>query len=641
MDRDKLLGESKLFPLIVKFSVPAIVGMLVNALYNTVDRIYIGNKIGHLGIAGITVSFPVMLIMMAFGMLIGFGSTSLMSIRLGEKKRDEAKKITGNSMVLLLSGAVIISVLGSVFLTPLLKAFGASADVLPYAQDYLSIIMIGAIFQAMGFGMNNQIRALGSPKIAMTTMIVGALINVVLDPIFIFVFEWGMKGAALATILSMLASAVWVLFYILGRRNDLRPGPSDFRLDRRIVLKILSLGTPPFLMQLAASALMIVLNHSLVFYGGDIALSAMGIAFSVSNLIMMPVFGLNQGVQPIIGYNYGAMNYDRVRSAVKTGMVIATLFVTAGFLMTRLFPEQLVMLFNSDDRELIALGARVVQIFMLLLPIVGVQVISSGFFQAIGKPKQATIITLSRQLLILIPLIVILPRFFGLYGIFYSMPLADLSAGIISGIWVTYQMKNLGNGDGPSLRSNTRKEGPSPFSPIDNDFVLLHNTQASLRRCVMRIDIRPIAKQQGSYLDVTLKFDSADIGISQDECDLSGPVIFEGRVQVRDAGTCVLTGRLRSEVRSICGRCGRQIAFDPHAEVEAVFRQTERIDISEVSDGAEDVYFFDGSSIVPDEAFRDSLLLSIPSKVLCSEECKGLCVSCGRDLNDGPCGCEA
>lgn len=443
MDRDKLLGESKLLPLIMKFSGPAIVGMLVNALYNTVDRIYIGNKIGHLGIAGITVSFPIMLIMMAFGMLIGFGSTSLMSIRLGEKKRDEARKITGNSIVILGIGAIVISILGTIFLTPLLKAFGASPDVLPYAQDYLSIIILGMIFQAMGFGMNNQIRALGSPKIAMATMIVGAIINVILDPIFIFVFEWGMRGAALATIMSMLASAIWVLAFVLGRRNDLRPHREDFKLNSKVIKGILSLGTPPFLMQLASSGLMIVLNHSLVFYGGDIALSAMGIAFSVNNLVMMPVFGLNQGVQPIIGYNYGARNYDRVRAAVKMGMIIATIFVTIGFLMSRLIPYQMVMLFNSDDTKLIEMTVRVVQTFMLVLPIVGVQIISSGFFQAIGKPKQATVITLSRQLLVLIPLILVLPRFFGLYGIFYSLPISDVISGIISGIWVTYQLRNL------------------------------------------------------------------------------------------------------------------------------------------------------------------------------------------------------
>jgi Na+-driven multidrug efflux pump len=206
---------------------------------------------------------------------------------------------------------------------------------------------------------------------------------------------------------------------------------------------MLSLGTPPFLMQLASSALMMVLNHSLVFYGGDIALSAMGIAFSVNNLIMMPVFGLNQGVQPIIGYNYGARNFDRVRSAVRMGMLIATVFVTMGFLLSRLMPQYLVMLFNSDDTELITMGTKVVQTFMLVLPIVGFQVISSGFFQAIGKPKQATIITLARQLLILIPLIVILPRFFGLYGIFYSMPISDSITGIITAIWVSYHMRNL------------------------------------------------------------------------------------------------------------------------------------------------------------------------------------------------------
>lgn len=447
MSRDKLLGESKIFPLIMKFSVPAIVGMIVNALYNTVDRIYIGNKIGQLGIAGITVSFPIMIIIMAFAMLIGFGSTSLLSIRLGEKKREEARQITGNAIVLLFAISVILTILGTIFLEPMLETFGASADVLPYSKDYLRIIIFGIVFQSLGFGMNNQVRALGSPKIAMVTMIVGAGINIILDPIFIFVFNWGMKGAALATVISMFSSSLWVMIYIFGKKNDLRPNRSSFILKKEIVQKILLYGTPPFLMQIASSAMMVILNKSLFIYGGDLALSAMGIGLSVNNLIMMPVFGLNQGVQPIVGYNYGAKKYDRVKEAVKIGMLIATLFVTIGFLMSMFFSKQLVMLFNRDDIKLIEMGSTVVKIIMLAMPIVGFQIISSGFFQAIGKPKQATVITLSRQLLVLIPLVIILPRFFGLNGLFFAIPASDVIAAIVTGSWVLYEIKRLGKDD--------------------------------------------------------------------------------------------------------------------------------------------------------------------------------------------------
>ena len=461
MDRDKLLGESKMFSLILKFSVPAIVGMLVNALYNTVDRIYIGQKIGSLGIAGITVSFPIMLIIMAFGMLIGFGSTSLLSIRLGQKKREDARTILGNAMVLLVVVGVLISVLGSIFLRPLLVVFGASPTILPYAQSYLQVILAGAVFQMVGFGMNNHIRALGSPKTAMLTMFVGGLMNVILDPIFIFVFEWGMQGAALATILSQFGSMVWVLYFILRKKNDLRPEKTHFRLHPQIARRLMILGTPPFLMQLASSALMVVLNHSLDFYGGDIAISAMGIALSVSNLIMMPVFGLNQGVQPIIGYNYGARHFDRVRTAVRMGMTIATVFVLLGFAMSMLFPRQLVMLFNRSETELIDLGSKVIRIFMMMLPIIGFQVIGSGFFQAVGKPRQATIITLSRQVLVFIPLILILPRYFGLDGIIYAAPVSDLAAAVISGSWILYEMRRLER-DGEKIPPVMQEIGAMP-----------------------------------------------------------------------------------------------------------------------------------------------------------------------------------
>ncbi len=457
MDRDKLLGESRIFQLIIRFSAPSIVGMLVNALYNTVDRIYIGHKVGSAGIAGITVSFPIMLIMMAFSMLVGFGSTSLLSIRLGQKRREEAITITGNSIVLLLAISAAVTIPGLIFLRPLLVAFGASPGILPYSESYLRIILLGFVFQALGFGMNNQIRALGSPRTAMLTMFVGGGLNVVLDPIFIFVFNWDMQGAAFATILSQMASSVWVMAYLLGKRNDLRPGRRCFRLRRATVEKILTLGIPPFLMQLAASALMIVLNHSLVRYGGDMAVSAVGIAMSVSNLIMMPVFGLNQGVQPIIGYNYGARNFARVRQAVATAAGIATLFVSLGFILSTFFSRDLVLLFNSSDPALIRLGSRVVTVYLIMLPIIGFQVISSGFFQAVGKPKQATLVTLSRQLLVFIPAVLVLPLFYGLDGILYAAPLSDLTAAFITGSLLIHTLRNL---------EREKMRGPAAAEPL-------------------------------------------------------------------------------------------------------------------------------------------------------------------------------
>lgn len=443
MDRSTQLGQENILKLLLRFSIPAIIGMLVNALYNVVDRIFIGKGVGTLGIAGITISFPIMIITMGFGMLIGIGATSLISIRLGEQKKDEAELIMGNAMILLVSISLILSIFGLSFLTPLLKAFGASEAVIPFAKDYLSIILIGTVFMSIGFGMNNFIRAEGNPKIAMYTMIIGALLNIILDPIFILFFNWGMKGAALATIISQLVSAVWVLAYFLNGKSSLKIRRQNLKIQPIIVGKIMAIGAAPFAMQMAASILSIIINNSLTFYGGDVAVAALGAINSIMTLILMPVFGINQGVQPIIGYNYGAKNYDRVKQALKLAILGATIIVLAGFLLTRLIPVQLIAMFNSEDKAFIQLGVRSLQIFLVFLPIIGFQVVAANYFQAVGKPKQAMILSLSRQILVLIPAVLILPRFFGLDGILYSGPLSDFISSLITGTWLFLEIKNL------------------------------------------------------------------------------------------------------------------------------------------------------------------------------------------------------
>ena len=443
VDTAKQLGEEKVLQLLFKFSIPAIVGMLVNALYNVVDRIFIGNGVGSLGIAGVTIGFPIMVIIMAFGMLIGLGANALISIRLGEQKKEEAEAIMGNAFILLTGTAVAISMVGLLFLEPLLRTFGASDAVLPYAKDYMSIILFGAVFQSVGFGMNNFIRAEGKPQIAMLTMLIGAFLNTALDPLFIFVFRWGIKGAALATIISQAAVAAWVLSYFLGGRSMLRLSMKKLKLQPETASKIIALGSAPFAMQLASSLLHAIMNRSLYIYGGDIAVSGMGVVMSVMTLIIMPVIGINQGVQPIIGYNYGAQKYDRVKEALKLGIIAATVVVCIGFAFSRLFPEQLISLFNREDDELIAFGSYAISVFMIFLPIVGFQISASGYFQAVGKPKQAMFLSLSRQVLILIPALLILPRFFQLKGVLMAGPLADLISSIITGIWLCMELYYL------------------------------------------------------------------------------------------------------------------------------------------------------------------------------------------------------
>ena len=443
MDKSKQLGEMKVSKLLMKFSIPAIVGMLVNALYNVVDRIFIGNGVGSLGIAGITIAFPVMLIMMAFSMLIGIGANSLVSIRLGQNRKEEAQGIFGNAVSLLILSSLTLSIIGLVGLEPLLKLLGASEQILPYARDYLQIILIGGVFQSIGMGMNNFIRSEGNPKIAMYTMLIGALINTILDPIFIFGFNWGMKGAAFATIISQAVSAIWVFQYFLSGNSLLKIHKKDLKLKIPIIRGILALGAAPFAMQIAASIQNFIMNTSLAAYGGDIAISGMGVVISIMTLMVMPIFGITQGVQPIIGYNYGAKKYDRVKEAYKLAVIFATSIVIVGWLITRLFPEQLVSMFNSEDAQLIAFGTIAIKRFMMFLPFIGFQIVSSNYFQAVGKPKHSALLGLSRQVLILIPALIILPKFFGLEGVISAGPLADIFSTVLTGIFIFIEMKKL------------------------------------------------------------------------------------------------------------------------------------------------------------------------------------------------------
>lgn len=443
MDHTIQLGEEKILKLLLKFSIPAIIGMLVNALYNVVDRIFIGNGVGSLGIAGITIGFPIMLVIMAFAMLIGIGSTSLISIKLGEGKKNEAELIMGNAMILLIVISLGISVLGLIFLNPLLRTFGASEAVLPYAQNYLKIILWGTVFQSIGFGMNSFIRAEGNPRVAMLTMLIGAILNTILDPIFIFVFDWGIQGAALATIISQGVSAAWVLAYFLGSRSHLKLHFKNLKLNTKIIGKIIAIGSAPFAMQLAASLLSVIMNRKLNYYGGDVAISGMGVINSIALLILMPIFGINQGVQPIIGFNYGAQKFDRVKAALKLGILAATGVVMIGFIVTRLYPEQLIRVFNRTDEELVSFGTQALKIFLVFLPIIGFQIVGANYFQAVGKPRQAMFLSLSRQVLILIPALLVLPNYFGLLGVLAAGPLSDFGSSILTGIFLLREIKNL------------------------------------------------------------------------------------------------------------------------------------------------------------------------------------------------------
>lgn len=446
LDRSKQLGEESIGKLLLKFSIPAIIGMLVNALYNMVDRIFIGNiggGVGALAISGVAVGQPLMLINMAFGMLVGIGSSTMVSIKLGEKKKHEAEKILGNALILIVIISALISTIGLLFLEDLLKIFSASPDTLPYAKDYMKYIIAGALLQNIGFGLNNIIRAEGSPKIAMATMLIGAIINTILDPILIFGFNMGVEGAAVATIFAQAVSSAWVLSYFFGKKGTLKVRKENLRLSLDTVKTIFSIGISPFSMQLAASLVTTLYNKNLVAYGGDLAVGAMGAINSITMLFFMPMFGINQGCQPIIGYNYGAKQYHRVLKALKIAVSAGTIIATVGFIFIQSFPKIFMQVFNRDNAEFIALGSHGIRIYMIALPIIGFQIISSNYFQAIGKAKIAIFLSLSRQFILLIPLLFILPPIFKLNGVWMTGPISDTLSSILTGALLLRDVKIL------------------------------------------------------------------------------------------------------------------------------------------------------------------------------------------------------
>lgn len=446
LDNSQALGTESIGKLLFKFSVPAIVGMLVNALYNIVDGIFVGRYVGSLGLAGVSISYPIMVVTLAFTMLIGFGATSLISIRLGEGRKDEAEHILGNATTLLFIVPVILFVIVQLFLDNILVAFGASADVLPYARTYMSVVSFGFIFQFIGFGMNNFIRSEGSPKTAMLTMLIGAIINTGLDALFIIVLGMGIKGGALATVIAQAVSSIWVLFYFLSGKSLLKIKRENLKLKLDVVRYIVTLGLAQFSIQIANSIVAIVANNTLVKYGGDIGISAYRIINNTAMIFLMPIFGVNQGMQPIIGYNFGAKKYARVRKTLFLAMIASTVIALIGFIVTRVFPQNIAMLFNPDDKALIDMTSKGMKIFFTALPIIGYQVVSSNYFQAIGKPKQSIILGLLRQVIILIPATLILPTIFDLKGVWIAAPVSDILSAVLTSFFLIKSIKELNKG---------------------------------------------------------------------------------------------------------------------------------------------------------------------------------------------------
>ena len=443
MKRTQELSEAKIGKLMLKFFIPAFIGVFVNALYNIVDRIFIGQGVGAEALSGISVIFPVMLIMMGFGMLIGIGTGVLVSINLGRKKADRAEQILGTGFMMMLIVSVLIMIIGFALKGPMLRAFGASEETFRYANDYLNIILWGTVFQVVGFSLNNVIRAEGNVRIAMVSMLLSAGTNLLLDPLFIFVFGWGVKGAAYATVISMMVLAVWVVLHFRSERAVIKLRMPHIAINFTILKEITAIGMAPFSMQIAGSFVQGVLNKKLIFYGSDLAVGAMGIINSVSTLVIMTIVAINMASQPIIGFNYGARALQRVKDTLRISLIAATIIAVGAFTFIEAIPGVIVRLFNNSSPELHDLTVTGLRISILAWPLVGFQVVASHFFQSVGKAKIAMLLTLLRQVLILLPLLYLLPGIMDLKGIWAAFPIADTVAATIVAFFLVSEWKKI------------------------------------------------------------------------------------------------------------------------------------------------------------------------------------------------------
>ena len=425
------LAEANIRQLMLKYFLPAFVGVFANALYNIVDRIFIGQGVGAEALSGLSVVFPIMLIIHGFGMLIGIGTGVFVSINMGKRDMQRAEQTLGTGFALMIVVSVVVMAVSYILKKPILLSFGSTDETFHFANDYLNIILAGTPLMVIGFSLNNVIRSEGNVRIAMISMILSAGTNIVLDPIFIFGFGMGVKGAGYATIISMAVLVVWVFLHFKGKRSVLKLRNENIRLNREISLEIFSIGMAPFSMQIANSLVQGLLNKKLIFFGGDLAVGAMGIINSVVSLVVMAIVALNMASQPIIGFNYGARSIERVKEALRISLIAASVISVTAFIFIESLPGMLVRLFNSDSKELYSISVHGLRLVVLALPIVGFQVVSSHFFQAIGKAKLAMFATLFRQAIGLIPLLIILPRFWGISGIWVAYPIADIMAAIV------------------------------------------------------------------------------------------------------------------------------------------------------------------------------------------------------------------
>ena len=440
------LGTEKISKLLRQYAVPAIIAMTASSLYNMVDSIFIGHGVGKFAIAGLALTFPMMNLGAAFGALVGVGASATISMLLGQKNYEMAQKVLGNVVTLNLIIGLVYTIVFLIFLDPILSFFGASENTIGYARDYMKVILYGNIITHMYLGLNAVMRSAGLPRKAMMATIYTVIINTVLDPLFIYVFDWGIKGAAWATIIAQTSALIWITRIFSDKNLVIHFKRGIFKLKSRIVKDVISIGMSPFFMNTAACLIVILINQGLQRHGGDLAIGAYGIVNRISFVFVMIVMGLNQGMQPIAGYNFGAREFQRVDRVLKLTIFCATAIMTLGFLVAELFPRQLVMIFTTDE-ELIQHSISGMRIVFMMFPIIGFQMVTSNFFQSVGMAGKAIFLSLTRQLLFLLPCLLILPHFFQTNGIWMSMPVADALSSIVSFFMLYSQIKKFKTAD--------------------------------------------------------------------------------------------------------------------------------------------------------------------------------------------------
>lgn len=436
------LGTEDIRKLLMRYAVPAIVAMTAASLYNMMDSIFIGHGVGSLGIAGLAVTFPFINLAAAFGSLVGVGASAVVSMKMGQKDLKSAEAVLGNVILMNIIIGTLFMTVCLIFLNPILYFFGASESTLPYARDYMKVILYGNIITHVYMGLNEVMRASGYPQRAMAATLFAVAINGVLNALFIFVFDMGIQGAALGTIVAQLMALTGVLLHFSSRKSYIRFKRGIFHIKRHIIWAMLAIGLAPFLMNLCSCLVVLLINNGLKDLGGDMYVGAFGIINRIAFLFFMIVMGFNQGMQPIVGYNFGAKQYDRVIRTLKYTLFCAIGTTTLGFLLCQLFPRTIIYMFTTDA-ALMDISEHGLRLIIAMLPIVGFQMVSTSFFQSIGMAKKAIFLSLTRQLIFLIPCLMILPGFWGVDGIWGSIPVADFAAAITSGLMLLYQLKKF------------------------------------------------------------------------------------------------------------------------------------------------------------------------------------------------------